>query len=281
VGISYVTPWLVPWTLPFALYVGLCAGALSHNQNHCPAFRDRRHNGLFAAWLSIFYGFPTFVWIPTHNQNHHRYVNGPGDATITWRHTKKNTWLVAVTYFFVSAPRQKPLIERFVAHAKARDPRMHRAIVVQQWTLGLAHAGLLALASGLRGWGPGAATYLCSFGACAIMGPWGSIFVNYIQHVHCDPWSAHDHSRNFVSRSTNYFLFNNGYHTAHHETPGLHWSELPQAHARIAHLIDPALNERSITGYCLRAYVLGAFDPRRRTRQVGRAPYDVAGYATS
>ena len=36
-------------------------------------------------------------------------------------------------------------------------------------------------------------------------------------------------------------MFNNGFHTAHHEQPGAHWSRLPGLHARISHEIDPDL----------------------------------------
>jgi fatty acid desaturase len=270
-GLGYVMPRLVPWMLPFGLYVGLCAGALSHNQNHCPAFCDRKFNSLLGIWLSIFYGFPTFTWISTHNQNHHKYVDKPGDATITWRYTRKNTWFSALAYLFASAYWQQPVIRRWVARAKATNPPRYREIVAQSLILVGTHVTLFLLALSLRGLRLGALTYLCTFGACAISGPWALIFVNYIQHVHCDPWSTHNHSRNFVSRFTNYVLFNNGYHTVHHERPGLHWSELPEAHARVAHLIDPALNEHSITRYCLRHYLLGIFDARYGTEPLNRA----------
>src|SRR5258708_18470332 len=64
---------------------------------------------------------------------------------------------------------------------------------------------------------------------------------NYIQHVHADEESAYNHSRNFVSGFTNFMLFNNGYHTAHHNKASVHWSQLPDAHARIADRIAPHL----------------------------------------
>jgi len=103
------------------------------------------------------------------------------------------------------------------------------------------------------------------------------MFVNFIQHVHCDPWSEHDHSRNFTSRIGNFLVFNAGYHAAHHEHPGAHWSRLPELHAAIASRIHPELRQSSIFGFCLRAYLLGALMPRFRTRQVERPPYDFGG----
>src|SRR3982074_1998665 len=71
----YVWPRVIPWMLPLTLYLGFCAGVFSHNQNHCPTFKSRKINAFYAAWLSIFYLCPTYVWIPSHNLNHHKYVN--------------------------------------------------------------------------------------------------------------------------------------------------------------------------------------------------------------
>jgi fatty acid desaturase len=270
----YVWPGLIPWALPLSLYLGFCAGVFSHNHNHSPTFKSRRLNAIYSAWLSVFYLFPTYVWIPSHNVNHHKYVNKAGDATITWRYSKKNTWLIASTYYFVSAYWQGPVLKEYAQKAKASNPALYRQILVQRATVVLAHLGLLAFAIALRGARQGAAVYGFGFLMPAFFANWSMIFINYIQHVHTDPWSEHNHSRNFVSKLGNWMVFNNGYHTAHHESAGLHWSKLPAAHAKIAHLIDPELNQGSIFGFCLKAYLVGIFDSRFRTKQVGRAPYD-------
>jgi beta-carotene hydroxylase len=270
----YLNPRVEPWLLPLSLYLGFCAGVFSHNHNHCPTFKSRRLNAYYSAWLSIFYLFPTYVWIPSHNLNHHKFVNKAGDATITWRYSKKNTWLIASTYYFVSAFWQKPVIDEYVAKAKASNRGLYRQIISQQITVVAAHVGFLTLAMALRGPKVGAMVYGLGFFAPAFFANWSMIFINYIQHVHTDPWSLHNHSRNFVSKFANWLVFNNGYHTAHHESAGLHWSKLAQAHAKIAHLIDPELNQPSIFGYCIKAYLLGIFSQRFRTKQVGRAPYD-------
>jgi beta-carotene hydroxylase len=273
----YVYPRLVPWLLPLSLYLGFCAGAFSHNHNHCPTFKSRRLNAIYAAWLSIFYGFPTYGWIPTHNLNHHKYVNKAGDATITWRYSKRNTWLIASTYYFVSAYWQAPVLDEYRAKVRATNPAYYRQIIWQYVALIGAQMALLGLAIALRGLSVGLLVWGFGFAIPAIFANWSMIFINYIQHVHTDPWSEHNHSRNFVSKPANWMVFNNGYHTAHHESAGLHWSKLPQAHAKIAHLIHPELNQKSIFGFCIKAYLLGIFDSRFRTKQVGRAPYDPPG----
>jgi fatty acid desaturase len=270
----YVEPRLIPWILPITLYFGFCAGCFSHNHNHCPTFKGRRMNAFFSAWLSAFYGFPTFGWIPTHNLNHHKFVNKAGDATITWRYSKRNTWLVASTYFFVSTYWQAAPLKEYMEKAKVTNPAIVRGMRMQWAMLVGLHASFLAIGWLTHGWRLGTIVWVFGFAIPAAFASWSMMFINYIQHVHCDPWSEHNHSRNFVSPFANWLVFNNGYHTAHHEAAGLHWTKLPEAHAKIAHLIDPALNQPSIVGFCLRTYLLGAFSERFRTKQVGRAPYD-------
>ena len=80
---QYFNPAWIPVLCPVSCYLALCAGVMAHNHNHCPTFHSRRMNNIWGHWLSLFYGYPTFAWIPTHNMNHHKFVNRAGDATIT------------------------------------------------------------------------------------------------------------------------------------------------------------------------------------------------------
>jgi fatty acid desaturase len=276
----YVEPRFAPWLLPVSLYFGFCAGVFSHNHNHSPTFKSRRLNALHSAWISVFYGYPTFGWIPSHNLNHHKYVNKAGDASITWRYTNKNTWLVASTYYFVSAYFQGQTLREYTQKAKAGNRALYRQIVGQWATLVGVQASFLAIGIAAAtlwhhvAWWHGLVLWLVGFAAPAAFSNWSMFFINYLQHVHTDPWSEHNHSRNFVSKLGNFMVFNNGFHTAHHESAGLHWSKLADAHAKIAHLIHPELNQQSIFGFCLKAYLLGMFSSRFRTKQIGRAPFD-------
>jgi fatty acid desaturase len=274
---QYALPALAGWTLPLSLYLAYCAAIFSHNHNHCPTFAGRRSNAFFSAWISVFYGYPTFAWIPTHNLNHHKYVDRAGDATITWRLTKKNHFGMAFIYFFVSSYWQSGPTKEYIAKARAGKPALYRQILIQYVVVFGSHLGLLALAVALHGLGRGLLVYLSAFLIPAVFALWAIMYTNYIQHVHCDPWSKHNHSRNFVSPLNNFFVFNGGFHTVHHEHAGVHWSKYPELHAQIAHEIHPALNESTILGYSFRAYFLGLFLPRFRTQQIGRAAYDVDG----
>ncbi len=113
-------------------------------------------------------------------------------------------------------------------------------------------------------------------GLPAFVGLWTLMFFNYVQHVHTDPWSEHDHSRNFVGSWLNFLLFNNGLHAAHHENPGCHWSKLPEAHARIAGAMEPSLNVPNTAWWLVKQYLLSPLFPSLGTKQIGRPPFDGA-----
>lgn len=281
---QYANPKLLPYLAPLSFYFAMAAGTMAHNHNHCPTFKSKRMNSFYANWISVFYGYPSFAWVPTHNLNHHKHVNREGDATITWRHTNRNTWYVAISYFFISSYYQSTPIKQYLKKAKEANPRLYNQIRRQYaiWISML--VGTLALAIYLYGpWslgellhGPrlGLKLWLFAFGLPSIFGPWSMMWFNYMQHVHCDPWSKHNHSRNITGRIFNFLVFNNGFHTVHHENPGAHWTTLPALHAKIAHEIDPALNRWSFWWWVFRGYVITAFLPRLETKQIGRAPFD-------
>lgn len=265
VMVQYAWPRTAGFLMPLSIYLAYCAGAIAHNHNHTPTFVERRANGWFSTWISIFYGYPAFAWIPTHNENHHKYGNRPGDATITWRAFRKNTATAALFYFFVSAREQAPLIARYVAKAKEKRPVIHALIRTQYTVVYGVHVAALAGAIALHGPARGLFVYASALGIPAALALWGLMFTNYLQHVDCDPWSKWDHSRNFVSPWLNWLVFDNGFHTIHHDRPGLHWSLARAAHEKeILPHIDPRLCESSIFDYCLKTYVLARLFERFR-----------------
>jgi len=265
----------VPLLLPLTCYLALSAGVMAHNHNHCPTFRSRRLNNYFGYCLSIFYGYPTFAWIPTHNLNHHKFLNRPGDATITWRYSNKNSTWIAATYFFVSSYFQSDPIKDYIRNARRDNPKNFRLIISQYVIWAGAHLLLLGIACSRFGVWRGIGAWALIFGIPAFFALWTIMLFNFVQHVHTDPWSEHNHSRTFVGRILNFFLFNNGFHTAHHETPGAHWTTLPKLHSQIEAGIEPALRTRSFAWWCFRNYFLGCFSDLWRTHQIGRAPFDV------
>jgi fatty acid desaturase len=274
VALQFARPELAPWLFWLSCYFALTCGVIAHNHNHCPTFASKGMNQLFGHVISIFYGYPVFAWIPTHNLNHHKYVNRAGDATITWRFTNKHTLPVAVSYFFVSSYYQGYPIRAFIQKAREQNPKQYRRIIGQYVTWGGAHVLLFATAIALHGWKTGVLTYVLACLIPAFFALWTIMLFNYEQHVHTDPWSKHNHSRSWDGGPVNFLLFNNGLHAAHHENPGTHWSKLREVHEQIAPQIDPRLIEHNMWWYFVRQYVVAPFVPRLGSVQVGRAPFE-------
>ena len=266
--------WIV-YLSPISCYLAIACGVIAHNHNHRATFHSRRLNNAFGHVLTVFYGYPTIMWIPTHNLNHHHFVNRPGDATITWRYTNKHNLFVAATYPLVSAYFQTEPVQRYVRLAKRKNRSLYSRILFQYAFWIAFYCGMMFLAWYLyhgQQFGRGLYVWFFSLVLPAICSFTIIMVFNYIQHVHADAWSDIDHSRNFTGRMFNFLFFNNGFHTVHHERPGLHWSELPAAHAKIAADIDPRLNEKSLCWFMVRQYVLAFFIPSFSTTQVGRSP---------
>ncbi len=272
--LQYARPHLVPYLSWLSFYFAIAAGVVAHNHLHSPTFKNKRLNEAFGNWIAIFYGYPTFAWIPTHNLNHHKLVNRAGDATITWRYTNRHNYLVAASYFFVSSYFQSGPIKEYLARAKEKDPAQYRRILMQYVVVYGSHALMLGI--GIYAYGLSTGLYLwgLTLGGPALVSLWTIMTFNSGQHVHTDPWSKLNHSRNFVGWPLNFLLFNNGLHTAHHEKAGLHWSQLPELHAKLAPEIHPDLLQKNLWVFWFKNYVLSPFFPRLGTVQIGRAPFD-------
>ena len=266
-GISalLVAQWLLSEIEPL-LVLASCVMAISvpimaHNHNHAPMWRSRWLNRLTDYWLTLFYGMPAFVWVPTHNMNHHRYLNGARDRSSTWQLGERNDLATLITYPLVSGIRQMVLIRDFLAERWA-SKRRRAWFYISQIALLVAY---VALALALD-WQKALLTIVLPQQIALT-----SVLVfNYLQHVHADERSELDHSRNFTGRLLNGFLFNSGFHTVHHSNAGLHWSETPAAHAAIASAMHPSLLQPSLARFLLRTYVLGCFDGKWRTEPLGR-----------
>jgi fatty acid desaturase len=120
----------------------------------------------------------------------------------------------------------------------------------------LGHASAFALAVSLHGFHTGLWLYAFAFGIPASFAAWSMMFTNYVQHVGCDHDSTDNHSRNFTGRAMNWLVFEAGYHTVHHEHPGIHWSAYPALHGWRAARIAPHLNQQTIFRYCFERYLL-------------------------
>ncbi len=256
--------WL--WTQGFnwPLYIGflflsVAVAVIAHNHNHLPIWKNSFLNTLTDYWITVFYGFPVFAWIPTHNHNHHKYTNKPGDYTVTYRYTAANNLITLLTYPTISGLHQQKPIRQYLRKLYAEDRKQFWYCISQYLVV-----GVWVLAFLLLDWQK-ALLYVVIPQQVSLF----SVLVfNYVQHVHADHESPFNHSRNITGWVLNTFLFNNGYHTVHHLRPGTHWSRTPELHKQYADRIDPRLNEPSFWWFIIRAYILGLVVPSLRTRNL-------------
>jgi beta-carotene hydroxylase len=256
-----VVQWILPapsWPL-YALYVwmGITLAVISHNHNHVSMWRSKWLNLATSCVISIFYGFPAIGWVPTHNQNHHRYNNREGDSGRSPIFFRSNHLLALLTYPVITGINQQGDIVQFLRELWRRDRRGFWMAATEY----LVFFGFLA-AVFLADWRKALMLHLIpqQVALFAIQ------IVNYVQHVEADAESDWNHSRNFVSPSLNALLFNNGYHTVHHLKPGVHWSQTPSLHAKHASQIPADLQITSWWAYMLWTFFLRPFSPGKAQR---------------
>ena len=240
------------------LFMSVAVSVMTHNHNHLPMWNSKKLNVLTDWWMTVFYGFPVFAWIPTHNKNHHRFNNREGDDSITYRVSEKNNFLTLVSYPTISGYYQQKAILDYLKLMKSNNK--------EKFYLSLSQYAVLI------SWV--AAAFILDWHKALLfviipqqVSLFSVLIFNYVQHVHANEESEWNHSRNFTG-FLNFLLFNNGYHTIHHESAGLHWSKIPEAHKKIQNNIDPVLLERSFWWYIIRSYFLSVFIPGFRTKSM-------------
>ncbi len=255
------------------LFLTLGIGVIHHNHTHLRMWRGRRANRATDLWITLLQGHPSFVFWPAHVANHHRHRHGPEDVARTYRFGGDTNHLPG----YLLHPLQAawvlyPLFLRWLARLRRHQPGAFRYCMAQyavwlgSWSL------LLAL-----DWKKGLLFVVLP----QLHGLHWLLATNYLQHAHADGSAAGrqrqgrlNYARNFEGW-INPLLFNIGLHTAHHEHPHAHWSDLRRLH----HLhyrarVDPALNEGGLVPYMLRVFVLGSVLPRYRSRSLMPANND-------
>jgi len=258
----FITQWvwigLNPFIYTWFLFMSVAVAVMTHNHNHLPMWQSKVLNVLTDWWLTVFYGFPIFAWIPTHNKNHHRFNNRKGDDSITYRVSEKNNFFTLISYPTISGYYQQKAILNYLKEMKANNKEKFWICISQYAVL------LLWIAAAIFIDWEKALLFVIIPQQVSLF---SVLIFNYVQHVHADEMSEWNHSRNFTG-FLNFLLFNNGYHTIHHQKAGLHWSKSREAHKQIEHNIDPILLERSFWWYILRSYFLSVFIPKFRTNSM-------------
>lgn len=241
-----------PLLYSFTLCLAFIACVVNHNHQHCSTFVPRGLNRLFGVMLSLGIGQPATAIVPMHNLNHHLHNNTPRDfvrtSLVRFRWNLLNLLFFPLIALAGFATAKSGEMRRW----RASSPRLYRQLLLER----LVFYSVILLLVGLR---PGE-TLLYMIGPY-LFGQWAVIAINLVQHDGCPPESEYDHSRNFIGRWLNWWVLNNGYHTAHHLRPGLHWSLLPAFHEEIRSRIAPDLECRSLFLTLMQLYVWPARRP--------------------
>lgn len=218
------------------------ASIVSHNHLHCAVFSQHACNVALNVGLSLARGHTASGIIVPHNYNHHPHALSEEDWIRPGLSGRGLGWVRLFRYVLRASGNM--LVQRMRPGAPRLSVAQRKSLVIEKMALA---AWILVLM--LSDWWVFVLFNLL---------PWGLglallVGVNLLQHDRCDPHRACGESRNFTGAWGNWLFFNNGFHTAHHLEPGRHWSQLPQRHAALRHLLpDAGLEHRSILRYLWR-----------------------------
>jgi beta-carotene hydroxylase len=231
-------------------YLSFTCAVIVHNSIHVPIFMKKRWNKIFQIILAFTYGHSTSAYVPGHNFSHHKYTQTTKDAIRTNKARFKINILNQLLFFFIMSGDILKGELRFANKMRKEKPAWFNQYLLE-----------MVLVIGLK------IVLIIVNWKCAVLfiliphqyAAWGIVGTNYFQHDGCDETHPYNHSRNFIGKGLNWFLFNNGFHGAHHLKPGLHWSLLPQFHEKmVAPHIHKSLDRNSLLAYLFEAHIYPA-----------------------
>jgi fatty acid desaturase len=207
----------------------LCAW--NHNHQHVHTFRSPALNRVLEMSYALHTGMTTNAWLLHHVLGHHlNFLDQTRDES-GWRR-KDGTVMGMLEYTVVTAVTAYPRAYR----VGKRYPTQQRVFLFYTALTVLLVAGLVYLQP-LQG--------LALFVAPMILSLLYTTWVTYDHHAGLPTEDEFQASFNNMNRWFNRLTGNLGYHTAHHHRQGVHWSRLPQLHARIADRIPAHLYTKS------------------------------------
>ena len=236
----------------YMAYLSFAGAVMTHNSMHVPIFYSRHANKVFQVVLTLTYGHPVSSYVPGHNLSHHKYTQLRKDVMRTSKVNHKSNlvnlllfkWTVVgdvlksdVNYLMVQRQVSRPYFKQ----------AMRELIVLAGVTLRLAT------------WSP--LRWITLWQLPHLFAQWGIVTMNHLQHDGCNvakegsaaPRSKdfdYNCARNFTGRFLGWTAFNNGFHTVHHAYPTMHWSELPEMHAKVIRPhMHPNLEWESMAAY--------------------------------
>jgi fatty acid desaturase len=210
--------WLLCWTVLGAIVKGhVCAW--NHHHQHVPTFESTLLNRALELVYGLQTGITSHTWVLHHVVGHHMdYLDQDRDES-RWR-ARDGRVMGVVEYSLEVAltayPRAYEVSKRF---PRFRGPFLRMGALT------------LAVVVGLVGYRPIPALFVFVLPMIVSL-----VLTSWATHSHHSGKPTSDHllaSNNILHRGYNVLTGNLGYHTAHHVRPGLHWSKLPELHAKL------------------------------------------------
>lgn len=217
---------------------------INHNHRHHEIFYSSSLNRILDQIISIILLSPSTRLHAVHLLNHHaNFKNGKDWASYKLIRKNKSGLFRSLEYLKTSSFEMFKNRPSLNLSAELTNRRKHERVLILFYGFTLIVLNPILF-------------FLWLLPSC-IIGLFALLLANLINHDHCDLTSDYNHSRNFCSQFENWFFCNNGYHTAHHLKPSLHWSQYPHFHQHeVLGKIDPKLNEGSLLFYSLKHYAL-------------------------
>jgi fatty acid desaturase len=225
------SPWfLVGYWLLMMMPKGILS-AWNHHHQHVPTFRWALLNRLLELCYALHTGVTTNTWVLHHVLGHHQNFLDQTSDESRWKRSSGRRMGV-LEYTVKVAATAYPRAFR----VGLRHPRPQRDFLV--WTaFTVLVLAALVYAKPLQG----CMVFAVPMVTTLLWAAW----VTYDHHAGLETDDHFQASYNIMNRWFNRLTGNLGYHTAHHHRQGVHWSRLPELHARIAHHIPAHLYRKS------------------------------------
>jgi fatty acid desaturase len=228
---TLTSPWhLFGYWMLFMVPKGILS-AWNHHHQHVMTFRSPALNRVLELCYALHTGITTNTWVLHHVLGHHQNFLDQTLDESRWKRADGSrmgmleyTLSVAGTAY----PRAYRVGKQHPRHQ--RDFLLYGAITALV-VVGLVYAKPLA----------GLFLFVLPMVTSMLYTSW----VTYDHHAGLESDNHFEASYNIMNRWFNRLTGNLGYHTAHHYRQGVHWSRLPELHARIAPQIPAHLYRKS------------------------------------